>query len=312
MFQSRCASLVCALAITCVLSINVYAQDTKTEKPKTGAQAPGGFKLTPNVVVQEEMDEAKLTKKVSYIMGYKLMSNFEQQGQKVNMAQMFEGMKAAVEGPDQRSFITGYQLMKNMQESGAELKLEDLFQGMSLAKEGKELGMSDEQVQMMMTKFGKLVQERSIAKVKKQSADNLAAGEAFIKKMVAENPKVQKLDNGVHYEVLVAGTGVKPAREDKVKIDYHGTFIDGTVFDSTVNPSDGSPPAPVTYPLAGFVPGFSSAIQAMPVGSKWKIVIPGPLGYGVSGRGKIGPNQTLVFEISLLDVIKNPPAPNPK
>lgn len=309
MFQSRWTSLVCAFACTCAFTLAASAQDTKTE-PKTQGS---GFKLTPNSVVQEEMDDTKLTEKASYLMGFKLIKDLEQQGANVDVEKLFEGMKAAVEERDQRSFITGYQMMKNIKDNGVDLELTNLLEGMKLAKSGKEMGISDPQAQMTMTKFSKMVKEKAIAKVKKQAAENLAAGEAFIAKMVAANPKVKKLDNGVHYEVLVEGTGGKPSREDRVKVDYHGTFIDGTVFDSTVKPSDGRPPAPATFAVAEVVPGFSSAIQAMPVGSKWKIVIPGPLGYGVSGRGQIGPNQTLVFEISLIDVIKKPnPEPAPK
>ena len=310
MFQSRCVSFVCALAVVVAIPLIVSAQDTKNEAPKSGAPkagAPaGGFKLTPNVVVQEEMDDTKLTGKVSFIMGFKLMSNFKAQGQPVNMGQLFEGMKAAAEGVDQRSFITGYQLMKNMQQNGADLDLNNVFEGMKLAQNGKELDMSDEQVNKMMNSFGKLVEQRNIEKIKKLSATNLAAGDAYVEKLRATNPKVKKLENGVMYEVLVEGTGPMPKPEDKVKIDYHGTFIDGTAFDSTVKPQDGRPPAPITHSASGFVPGFSTTIQAMKEGSKWRVVIPGPLAYGVSGPEGIGPNQTLIFELSLLEVIKKP------
>lgn len=310
MFRSRCTLIACLATLVMVLpcvSIGQTAPDNKS-----GTQEPvGGFKLTPNVVVQEEMDEATLTKKVSVFMGYNLMKNLRAQGQAVDMGKLFEGMKAAVNGPDQKSYIAGYQLMKNLQDQGADLELAELFQGMTNATEGKELGMSQEQVQAMMTRFGKLVEARAIAKMKKASADNLAAADAYMAKSAASNPNIKKMENGIQYEVLVDGTGPMPTREDLVKVDYHGTFLDGSVFDSSVNPPSGAQPAPAELVVGGFVPGFAAVLQSMKVGSKWRVVIPGPLAYGVQGRGKIGPNQALIFEVSLLEILKKPAVSEP-
>ena len=117
---------------------------------------------------------------------------------------------------------------------------------------------------------------------------------------MAENGKkegVKKLENGVQYEILTQGDGAKPTPEDKVKLHYHGTTTDGKVFDSSVDKGK-----PITHSASGFVKGFNAAVQAMNVGSKWRVTIPSDLAYGM--RGPLGPNRTLNFEIELLEIIK--------
>lgn len=304
MFRSRNFLIFCGLAIVVALPCTLAAQDEA---------AAGGLKLKPTVVVEEEMDEGPLTEKVSYFMGFNLMKSFMQQGQEVDKEMLFKGMRAAAEGPDnQKSFVAGFQIMKKLEQQGGDLTLEKVFEGMNLASEGKELEMSEEQVQAMMGSFQKLIKKRATEKLKMQADENTAATKAYMAKN-AENTAVKTLPNGVQYEVLVAGTGASPTKEDIVKVDYHGTLLDGTVFDSTIKPSGGRP---AQFGVARVVPGFSAALQAMKVGGKWKVVIPGELAYGAQGRGKIGPNQALVFELSLLDIVKKPvpsraPGPGP-
>ena len=295
MFRSRNFLSFCGLVIAVALPCSCLAQD---EEPASG------FKLQPNVVVQDKMDDGTLVGKVSYFMGFKMMESFNQQGQDVDKEMLFKGMRAAAEGPDQKSFLTGYQLVKRMQSQGAEISLDKLFEGINSADEGKELGMSDEQITAMMTSYGNLVEKLAMEKVKKKAQENSAATEVYMAKNGA-NPKVKKLPNGVQYEVLEEGTGANPEKSDTVRVDYHGTFLDGTVFDSTIKSG-----RPAEFSLRGVVPGFSASLQAMKVGSKWRVVIPGELGYGIAGRGKIGPNQGLIFEISLLEILKKP-VPSP-
>ena len=296
MFRSRNFLVFCGLAIAVALPCNSLAQDEP-------AEAASGLKLKPNVVVQDKMDDETLVAKVSYFMGYKLMESFKQQGQEVDKEMLLKGMKAAIEGPDQGSFVTGYQLMKNMQRQGADFSLDKMYEGINLADAGKELDMSDEQIKAMMTSFGNLVEKKAKEKLKKEAQDNAAATEAYMVKNGA-NPKVKKLPNGVQYEVLAEGDGASPEKSDTVRVDYHGTFLDGTVFDSTIKSG-----RPATFPVGGVVPGFSASLQAMKVGSKWRVVIPGELGYGIPGRGKIGPNQALIFEITLLEILEKQSGP---
>jgi FKBP-type peptidyl-prolyl cis-trans isomerase FklB len=130
-----------------------------------------------------------------------------------------------------------------------------------------------------------------------KAAANLKAGEDFL---VAnkEKPGVTALASGLQYEVITEGSGPKPLASNKVTCHYHGTLIDGTVFDSSVQRGQ-----PATFPLNAVIKGWTEGLQLMPTGSKWRFFIPPHLGYGdrqVSAQ--IGPNSTLIFEVELLGV----------
>ena len=128
--------------------------------------------------------------------------------------------------------------------------------------------------------------------------ENRAQGAAFLAEN-AKRPGVVRLTNGLQYEVIVAGTDtVKPTLKNKVKCHYHGTLIDGTVFDSSVQRGE-----PITFPLNGVIKGWQDALQLMTVGSKWKLFIPSELAYGERSAGPvIGPGSTLIFEVELLGI----------
>jgi FKBP-type peptidyl-prolyl cis-trans isomerase FklB len=130
-----------------------------------------------------------------------------------------------------------------------------------------------------------------------QSAGNLKAGQEFLAAN-RERPGVTALPSGLQYEVITEGSGVKPLPKNKVTCHYHGTLIDGTVFDSSVTRG-----MPATFPLNAVIKGWTEGLQLMGTGSKWRFFIPPQLAYGdrqVSAR--IGPNSTLIFEVELLDV----------
>jgi FKBP-type peptidyl-prolyl cis-trans isomerase len=120
----------------------------------------------------------------------------------------------------------------------------------------------------------------------------------------ANKPGVKTTASGLQYEVISEGTGARPAITDVVKVDYTGTLLDGTIFDSSVKRGE-----PATFPLNGVIPGWSEGLQLMTVGSKYKFYIPGKLAYGVQGQQQagIGPNETLVFEVELLGIEKSQP-----
>jgi FKBP-type peptidyl-prolyl cis-trans isomerase len=123
------------------------------------------------------------------------------------------------------------------------------------------------------------------------------------KKYFEENGKkegMKSTESGIQYEVLTEGKGAKPTAENQVKVHYHGTLLDGTVFDSSVDRGE-----PATFGVGQVIPGWTEALQLMPTGSKWKVHIPSALAYGERGAGqKIGPNSTLIFEIELLEIVK--------
>ena len=126
---------------------------------------------------------------------------------------------------------------------------------------------------------------------------NAEAGESFLKAN-AGKPGIVELPSGIQYEILTEGSGARPGPTSQVTCHYHGTLIDGTVFDSSVKRG-----APATFPLNGVIKGWTEALQLMPVGSKWRLFLPPAMAYGdrqVSAA--IGPNSTLIFEVELLGI----------
>jgi FKBP-type peptidyl-prolyl cis-trans isomerase FklB len=134
--------------------------------------------------------------------------------------------------------------------------------------------------------------------LKIQYKDSIAAGDAYM----AENAKregVVTLPSGLQYEVLRAGTGAIPADTDQVKVHYHGTLINGTVFDSSVDRGE-----PATFGVTQVIPGWTEALKLMPVGSKWRLYVPYNLAYGSADRGTIKPFSNLIFDVELLGIEK--------
>jgi FKBP-type peptidyl-prolyl cis-trans isomerase FklB len=158
--------------------------------------------------------------------------------------------------------------------------------------------MNDQQAQKCMIDY----MQKSKAE---KSVGNKKVGEAFLAANKTK-PGVVTLPSGLQYLVLKAGTGPKPGPTDKVRVHYHGTLIDGRVFDSSVERGE-----PIELSVNGVIPGWTEALQLMPVGSKWKLFIPSSLAYGDQQAGPlITPGSTLIFDVELLDIIK-PPAPAP-
>ncbi len=128
---------------------------------------------------------------------------------------------------------------------------------------------------------------------------NIEKGQAFLEENAARE-EVAVTESGLQYEVITEGTGEKPTAESTVKVHYHGTTIDGTVFDSSVERGE-----PVEFPLNGVIAGWTEGVQLMSVGSKYKLYVPSDLAYGARGAGgPIGPNETLIFEVELLEIVK--------
>jgi FKBP-type peptidyl-prolyl cis-trans isomerase FklB len=132
----------------------------------------------------------------------------------------------------------------------------------------------------------------------KAGKENKDKGVAFLNQNKSK-PGIQVTQSGMQYKVITAGTGLKPEASDKVKVHYHGTLIDGTVFDSSVNRGE-----PATFGVTQVIKGWVEALQMMSVGSKWTLYIPSDLAYGPQGPPSIGPNQVLVFDVELLEIVK--------
>lgn len=140
------------------------------------------------------------------------------------------------------------------------------------------------------------MQERLEAVAAERASKQAGAGLAFLEKNKAR-PGVVTTSSGLQYEVLRAGAGAKPNSSQSVEVHYHGTLIDGTVFDSSVERGES-----ISFPVTGVIPGWVEALQLMQVGSKWRLFIPSDLAYGDSGQGPIPPGSTLIFDVELIGI----------
>ncbi|WP_375740184.1 FKBP-type peptidyl-prolyl cis-trans isomerase [Pseudomonas boanensis] len=143
----------------------------------------------------------------------------------------------------------------------------------------------------------KVIRERMQAEAQVKAEAAAGAGREYL----VENAKregVTVLASGLQYEVLVAGEGAKPSREDTVRTHYHGTLIDGTVFDSSYDRGQ-----PAEFPVGGVIAGWVEALQLMNTGSKWRLHVPSELAYGGQAVGSIPPHSVLVFDVELLDIL---------
>jgi FKBP-type peptidyl-prolyl cis-trans isomerase FklB len=210
------------------------------------------------------------------------------------------GSKELKTEKDKVSYGIGLDIGRTLkaQSLGSEdLDLGKLRQGMQDALSGNKAMLSDSSLQQVMMGFQQKMMAKQDSLNKKKGEENLKAGEAFLAKNGKE-AGVVTLPDGLQYKILKEGTGKKPDSSSTVTVNYVGTLLDGTEFDSSIKRGQ-----PATFPVTGVIPGWTEALQLMPVGSKWKLWIPSKLAYGEQRRGKdITPNSTLVFEVELLSI----------
>lgn len=190
------------------------------------------------------------------------------------------------------SYAIGLSLASNLLQSGIKsVELESLFDAIKDVMEGKQPKLSAEEANQVIDAFFK-------SKQANEGSVNGKEGELFLSKNKDEEGVVE-LPSGLQYKILTEGTGAKPQATDKVKCHYHGTLINGTIFDSSVERGQ-----PAEFPVNGVIKGWVEALQLMPVGSKWRLFIPSDLAYGDQGAGgAIGAKATLIFEVELLDIV---------
>ena len=198
---------------------------------------------------------------------------------------------------DSVSYSVGVSIGNNMKGQIDDFKLALVMKGLQDVLNEKELAIAEEQCQQIVQAYAMRKQQEDMAAAQQKGADNLEKGEAFL----AENGQkegVTTTESGLQYEVLEEGSGASPSAEDEVTVHYHGTLLDGTVFDSSVDRGE-----PATFPLNRVIPGWTEGLQLMKTGAKYKFFIPSSLAYGPRGAGgDIGPNETLIFEVELLSI----------
>jgi len=194
---------------------------------------------------------------------------------------------------DKASYSIGMNIGQNLKRQGVELNPDAMIAGLKDGLGGKKSALTDDQIKEAMTSLEKDMEQKQEAAAQK----NVAEGEKFL----ADNktkPGVKTTASGLQYKVEKEGKGAQPKASDTVTVNYRGTLIDGTEFDSSYKRGQ-----PATFPVGGVIKGWTEALQLMKVGSKYQLFIPASLGYGARGAGRdIAPNSTLIFDVELLDV----------
>lgn len=195
------------------------------------------------------------------------------------------------------SYAIGNSIGNNFKEQGIDVEPSIVAQAIKDVLTDSSLALTEEQMEEVMMNFQRTMQQKQREQQSKAGEANRAAGKAFLE----ENKSaagVVTLPSGLQYQVLKEGNGPKPKLSDKVTTHYHGTLINGKVFDSSVKRGQ-----PASFPVSGVISGWTEALQLMPVGSKWKLFIPSELAYGERGAGAdIGPGTTLIFDVELLSI----------
>lgn len=252
--------------------------------------------------IQDEQDEAKkleLHKEVSAKIDSITKVNNK------NLTEFLAGLKDAVNAPESKSsYYRGLEIGGQLNQMSTNISKqvygenskETINKDIMLAAVVSILKKETPQIENSSVIFQSKMESIQAERLKKDYAGNIEAGNKFLEENKSKEG-VQVLPNGLQYKVIVEGKGAKPVLTDIVKVHYHGTLLDGTVFDSSVQRNE-----PATFGLTQVIPGWTEILQLMPVGSKWIVYIPENLAYGARESGSIPPFSTLTFEIELLDI----------
>jgi len=204
---------------------------------------------------------------------------------------------AALETNDQKaSYGIGMNVGSQIAAARDRIDRAAFLRGIEDGLQGNDPAIPESEMEAILQTFGSEIETAAAEERTREGEANLAEGQAFLTQNGLKDGVVTT-ETGLQYEVLRAGDGARPGPQSTVRLHYRGTLVDGSEFDS----SYGGEPA--TFNAGGLIPGFSEALQLMPVGSHWRITIPANIAYGAGGSGPIGPNETLVFEIELLGIV---------
>jgi FKBP-type peptidyl-prolyl cis-trans isomerase len=210
--------------------------------------------------------------------------------------------EVALETQEQKvSYIIAEDMAQRLKSQEVQLDSQVVLMALNDVATGHEPRLSDEDKQQVIAVFQEKMQAKQQDMLAKQEEEfkasaekNLSEGKAFLEEN-AKKDGVITTDSGLQYKIITAGTGATPSAESTVEVDYKGTLLDGTEFDSSYARGE-----PVQFPVNGVIKGWTEALQIMKEGSKWELYIPSDLAYGPGGAGGlIGPNATLVFEVEL-------------
>lgn len=194
------------------------------------------------------------------------------------------------------SYSLGYTFGKNLRASGVELDVDTLLRAVRDGYEAKVPVLGQDDIRETLTQVQEQMRVSQQKQAKESAAKNLEEGKAFLSTN-KEKPGVKTLPDGLQYRVLTEGQGEAPKANDSVTVNYRGSLLDGTLFDSSYTRGQ-----PTTMRVNAVIPGWTEALQLMKVGSKWQIFVPPELGYGARQNNQIPPNSTLIFEIELLSI----------
>jgi FKBP-type peptidyl-prolyl cis-trans isomerase FklB len=200
---------------------------------------------------------------------------------------------------DRLSYALGLSMGNNFKASGINtIDVHDFADGVAAVFEGAKPKMTYDEAKAEVQRYFQELQAKQQEQDRIAAEANAKAGRDFLEKN-AQRPEVTVTPSGLQYEVLTQGTGATPVATDTVVVHYTGKLIDGTVFDSSEERGE-----PATFGVTQVIAGWVEALQLMQAGSKWRLYIPGDLAYGPQGAGGvIGPNQTLIFDVTLIQVV---------
>ncbi|MGH7502734.1 MAG: FKBP-type peptidyl-prolyl cis-trans isomerase [Longimicrobiales bacterium] len=213
------------------------------------------------------------------------------------------GLESAQNAPleddsQKASYAVGLQMGASLAPAADHIQLDALLRGIQDALAERDPAVPADSLQAVMGRFSQMVQEEQQAEMAASAQQNETEGASYLETNRAREG-VTTTASGLQYEVMREAEGEKPGPDDQVRIHYKGTLIDGTQFDSSYDRNE-----PATFGVGGVIPGFSEGLQLMSVGSQYRFVIPGNLGYGPQGQGAmIPPNAVLIFEVELLEIV---------
>ncbi len=203
------------------------------------------------------------------------------------------------------SYAIGLDIASNLERFKEKLDYETVFRAVMDSLTGTDVLLSKKEADSIKSSVFQELRKQETKLKEKQAKENKEIGEAFLKEN-KKNKDVKVTENGLQYKILKPGKGESPAEDDKVKVHYKGKHLDGKVFDSSRE--RGKPSA---FPVNKVIKGWQEALQLMKEGAEWRIFVPAEMAYGKRGAKKeIEPNETLIFDIELLEIMENKKAPS--